>query len=144
MRAEAARSDEEIRRVRQPIQRVVEEVDRLTDDERAEIRQAAAVVRKTRQGFLRMPRIRQHQPDPRPELTRMTSLDPSVQAMVEGRRAGTDRRCQRVLTALAAAGKDGSDSEMGQVAARYAYSRPLRKYVSPLNISGSPYSGEAR
>ncbi|WP_369211748.1 tyrosine-type recombinase/integrase [Streptomyces flavofungini] len=66
-RAEAAPSDEEIRRVRRLIQRVTEDVDQLTDDERDQIQQAAAIVRKTRQGFLGMPRIRQPLPDLRPE-----------------------------------------------------------------------------
>ncbi|GAX58887.1 transposase [Streptomyces olivochromogenes] len=66
-RTEAAPSEEEIRRVRQLIQRVTEDVDQLTDDERDQIQQAAAIVRKTRQGFLGMPRIRQPLPDLRPE-----------------------------------------------------------------------------
>jgi hypothetical protein len=66
-RAEATPSDEEIRRVRRLIQRVTEDLDQLTDAERAEIQQAAAIVRKTRKGFLGMPRIRQPQPDLRPE-----------------------------------------------------------------------------
>ena len=43
--------------VRRLIHRVTEEVDQLTDAERAQIQQAAAIVRKTRQGFLGMPRI---------------------------------------------------------------------------------------
>ncbi|MFD3422055.1 hypothetical protein [Streptomyces decoyicus] len=66
-RAEAAPSEEEIRRVRRLIQRVTEDTDQLTDDERDQIQQAAAIVRKTRQGFLGMPRIRQPLPDLRPE-----------------------------------------------------------------------------
>ncbi|GHG63678.1 hypothetical protein [Streptomyces griseocarneus] len=66
-RAEAAPSDEEIRRARRLIQRVTEDVDQLTDDERDQIQQAAAIVRKTRQGFLGMPRIRRPLPDLRPE-----------------------------------------------------------------------------
>ncbi|GGT65981.1 hypothetical protein P6B95_01875 [Streptomyces atratus] len=39
----------------------------VLDAERAEIQQAAAMVRKTRQGFLGMPRIPQPLPDLRPE-----------------------------------------------------------------------------
>lgn len=66
-RAEATPSEEEIRRVRRLIGRVTEDVDQLTDAERAEIQEAAQVVRKTRQGFLGMPRIRQPLPDLRPE-----------------------------------------------------------------------------
>ncbi|MGW5932037.1 transposase [Streptomyces anulatus] len=66
-RAEATPSEEEISRVRRLIRRVTEEVDKLTDAERAEIQQAAAMVRKTRQGFLGMPRIPQPLPDLRPE-----------------------------------------------------------------------------
>lgn len=45
--------------MRRLIQRVTEDVDQLTDDERDQIQQAAAIVRKTRQAFLGMPRIRQ-------------------------------------------------------------------------------------
>ncbi|MFE2868811.1 tyrosine-type recombinase/integrase [Embleya sp. NPDC059259] len=66
-RAEAMPSEEEIRRVRRLIRRVTEDVDRLTDAERAEIQQASAIVRKARQGFLGIPRVRQTQPDLRPE-----------------------------------------------------------------------------
>ncbi|GAA2768684.1 hypothetical protein GCM10010103_77270 [Streptomyces paradoxus] len=66
-RAEATPSDEEISRVRRLMRRVTEEADKLTDAERAEIQQAAVMVRKTRQGFLGMPRIPQPLPDLRPE-----------------------------------------------------------------------------
>ncbi|MFF3517068.1 transposase [Streptomyces sp. NPDC002573] len=66
-RAEAAPSEEEIARIRRLIRRVTEGVDQLTDAERAEIQQAAAMVRKTRQGFLGMPRIPQPLPNLRPE-----------------------------------------------------------------------------
>ncbi|MGW4784975.1 tyrosine-type recombinase/integrase [Streptomyces sp. NPDC004230] len=66
-RAEATPSDEEIARVRRLVRRVTEDVDALTEDERAEIQQAASIVRKTRLGFLGMPRIRQPLPDLRPE-----------------------------------------------------------------------------
>ncbi|MFE7302789.1 hypothetical protein [Streptomyces sp. NPDC057579] len=66
-RAEATPSDEEITRVRRLVRRVTEDVDALSEDERAEIQQAAAIVRKTRLGFLGMPRIRQPLPDLRPE-----------------------------------------------------------------------------
>ncbi|MFF7415692.1 hypothetical protein [Streptomyces lydicus] len=44
-----------------------EDVDQLTADERDQIQQAAAIVRKARQGFLGMPRVRQPLPDHRPE-----------------------------------------------------------------------------
>lgn len=66
-RAEATPSEEEISRVRGLIRRVTEEVDQLTEAERAEIQQAAAMVRKTRRGFLGMPRVPQPLPDLRPE-----------------------------------------------------------------------------
>lgn len=66
-RAEATPSDEEITRVRRLLRRVTEDVDALTDDECAETRHAAAIVRRTRLGFLGMPRIRQPLPDLRPE-----------------------------------------------------------------------------
>ncbi len=41
--------------------------------------------------------------------TRITAPDPTVQAMIEGRRADTGRRRQRVLTALAQAAKECDD-----------------------------------
>ncbi|MFF0392837.1 tyrosine-type recombinase/integrase [Kitasatospora sp. NPDC004615] len=64
---EAMPSDEEISRVRRLIRRVTEDLDALTEQERTEIKEAVATVRKTRQGFLGMPRIRQPLPDVRPE-----------------------------------------------------------------------------
>ncbi|MFI9046160.1 hypothetical protein [Streptomyces sp. NPDC053427] len=53
--------------MRRLIQRITEDVDQLTDDERDQIQQAAQIVRKTRQSFLGMPRIHQPLPDPRAE-----------------------------------------------------------------------------
>ncbi|MFJ2867460.1 tyrosine-type recombinase/integrase [Kitasatospora sp. NPDC087314] len=64
---EAMPSDEEISRVRRLIRRVTEDLGALTEQERSEIEEAVATVRKTRQGFLGMPRIRQPLPDVRPE-----------------------------------------------------------------------------
>ncbi|OXY86781.1 transposase [Streptomyces diastatochromogenes] len=66
-RAEAMPSEAEITRIRRLIQRVTEDVETLTEAERAEINRAAQVVRQTRQNFLGMPRIRQPLPDLRPE-----------------------------------------------------------------------------
>ncbi|WAP58858.1 hypothetical protein [Streptomyces sp. S465] len=60
-------SDAEITRIRRLIQRVTEDVETLTEAERAEIQRAAQVVRQMRQNFLGMPRIRQSLPDLRPE-----------------------------------------------------------------------------
>ncbi|MGW0212597.1 transposase [Streptomyces sp. NPDC003233] len=65
-RAEATPSEEEIACVRRLIRRVTEAVDKLPDAERTEIQQAAAKFRKTRQGFLGMPRIPQPLSDLRP------------------------------------------------------------------------------
>lgn len=65
-RAEATPSEEEIACVRRLIRRVTEEVDKFPDAERTEIQQAAAKFRKTRQGFLGMPRIPQPLSDLRP------------------------------------------------------------------------------
>jgi hypothetical protein len=64
---EAMPSDEEIDRVRRLIRRVTEDLGSLTEQERAEIEAAVTTVRKTRQGFLGMPQIRQPLPDVRPE-----------------------------------------------------------------------------
>ncbi|WP_234327496.1 hypothetical protein [Streptomyces sp. NRRL WC-3742] len=66
-RAEATPSDAEITRIRRLIQRVTEDVDTLTEAERAEIQKAAKTVRQMRQNFLGMPRIRQPLPDLRVE-----------------------------------------------------------------------------
>lgn len=63
---EAMPSDEEIDRVRRLIRRVTEDLGSLTEQERGEIEEAVATVRKTRQGFLGMPKIRQPLPDVRP------------------------------------------------------------------------------
>ncbi|MFC9293938.1 transposase [Streptomyces sp. NPDC057011] len=62
-RAEAMPSEAEITRIRRLIQRVTEDVDQLTEAERAEIHRAAQAVRQMRQTFLGMPRIRQPLPD---------------------------------------------------------------------------------
>ncbi|MEU6071370.1 hypothetical protein ABZ864_44770 [Streptomyces sp. NPDC047082] len=53
----------------------------------------------------------------------MTAPDPTVQAMIEGRRADTERRRQRVLTALAQAAKDGSDVSVAAIARRASVDR---------------------
>ncbi|WP_294009960.1 DUF6262 family protein [Streptomyces sp.] len=53
----------------------------------------------------------------------MTAPDPTVQAMIEGRRADTGRRRQRVLTALAQAAKDGSDVSVAAIARRAGVDR---------------------
>ncbi|MGW1620516.1 hypothetical protein [Streptomyces sp. NPDC002172] len=53
----------------------------------------------------------------------MTAPDPTVQAMIEGRRADTGRRRQRVLTALAQAAKDGSDLSVAAIARRAGVDR---------------------
>lgn len=55
--AEAMPSEEEIRRVRRLIDRVKADLDDLTDQERAEIHQAVAVVRRSRATMLGMPRV---------------------------------------------------------------------------------------
>ncbi|MET8831598.1 hypothetical protein ABZX40_38025 [Streptomyces sp. NPDC004610] len=53
----------------------------------------------------------------------MTAPDSTVQAMIEGRRADTGRRRQRVLTALAQAAKDGSDLSVAAIARRAGVDR---------------------
>jgi integrase len=70
-KAEAMPSDEEIKRIRRLISRIKADLDDLSDEERAQIEQAVAVVRKTRNQVtsLGMPRIRQPLPDVRPERT---------------------------------------------------------------------------
>ncbi|MFD4392602.1 hypothetical protein [Streptomyces sp. NPDC058495] len=53
----------------------------------------------------------------------MTPTDPAVQAMLEGRRADTGRRRQRVLAALAEAAKDGSEVSVAAIARRVGVDR---------------------
>ncbi|WP_223279778.1 hypothetical protein [Streptomyces sp. SDr-06] len=53
----------------------------------------------------------------------MTAPEPSVQAMLEGRRADTGRRRQRVLAALAEAAKDGSETSVAAIARRAGVDR---------------------
>ncbi|MGW4784976.1 hypothetical protein [Streptomyces sp. NPDC004230] len=53
----------------------------------------------------------------------MTATHPAVQAMLEGRRADTGRRRQRVLAALAAAAKDGSAVSVAAIARRAGVDR---------------------
>lgn len=67
-RDEAMPSDEEISRVRRLIRRVRTDLDDLTDEDRTQIQQAVAVVRRSRQVVtLGMPRVAASVLDPRPE-----------------------------------------------------------------------------
>ncbi|MGW5665730.1 transposase [Streptomyces sp. NPDC003758] len=68
-KAEATPSDDEIARVRRLGQRVRQDLDELTDEDRAQIREAVALVRRSRGVSLGMPRVRQPLPDLRPEST---------------------------------------------------------------------------
>lgn len=68
-RAEAMPSEEEITRVRRLIARVHTGLDDLTDDERAQVEEAVATVRRHRSVMIGMPRIRQVVPDLRPDRT---------------------------------------------------------------------------
>ncbi|MCX4538204.1 hypothetical protein [Streptomyces sp. NBC_01669] len=53
----------------------------------------------------------------------MTPPDPAVQAMLDGRRADTGRRRQRVLAALAESAKDGSEVSVAAIARRAGVDR---------------------
>lgn len=53
----------------------------------------------------------------------MTAPHPTVQAMLEGRRADTGRRRQRVLAALADAAKNGTDTSVAAIARRAGVDR---------------------
>lgn len=66
-RAEAMPSTEEITRIRRLIHRITTELDTLTSDDRHQIEQAVATVRRTRTVTLGIPRLRQPLPDVRPE-----------------------------------------------------------------------------
>ena len=70
-RNEPLPSDQEITRIRRPIRRMKGDLDDLSDEDRAQIDEAVAVVRRGRGKIvsLGMPRIRQPLPDVRPERT---------------------------------------------------------------------------
>ncbi|MET9210104.1 hypothetical protein ABZW38_33880 [Streptomyces bacillaris] len=68
-RTQAMPSEEEIRRVRRLINRVRTDLDDLTPEDRAQIEQAVAVVRRSRTVLLGMPRVHQPLPDVRPTRT---------------------------------------------------------------------------
>jgi hypothetical protein len=67
VRGENRASEEEITSLRRLIRRVSENLESLTSQEQAEIHEAVTAVRKTRQAFLGIPRVRQPLPDVRPE-----------------------------------------------------------------------------
>ncbi|AZM57928.1 hypothetical protein DMA15_27140 [Streptomyces sp. WAC 01529] len=68
-RAEAMPSDEEITRVRRLIRRVKEDLDELTDEDRAQIQEATSILRRSRRQVvsLGMPRVGPPLPDFRPD-----------------------------------------------------------------------------
>ncbi|MFE9299359.1 tyrosine-type recombinase/integrase [Streptomyces niveus] len=68
-KAEATPSDDEIARVRRLVQRVRQDLDDLTDEDRAQIREAVALVCRSRGVSLGMPHVRQPLPDLRPGRT---------------------------------------------------------------------------
>jgi hypothetical protein len=65
-RSEAMPSEEEIGRVRRLINRVKADLDDLSEEERAQIEEAVALVRRSRPVMLGMPRVGQPLPDVRP------------------------------------------------------------------------------
>ncbi|MDO0930272.1 hypothetical protein QQY66_00535 [Streptomyces sp. DG2A-72] len=65
-RSEAMPSEEEIGRVRRLLNRVKADLDDLSEEERAQIEEAVAVVRRGRVVMLGMPRVGQPLPDVRP------------------------------------------------------------------------------
>jgi hypothetical protein len=66
---ESTPSDEEISRIRRLIRRMKDDLDEITGPERRHLEEASALVRRSRQVLLGMPRIRQPLPDIRPERT---------------------------------------------------------------------------
>ena len=66
-RAEATPSDEEVTRIRRLISRISADLDELTPDDRAQIEQAVAAVRRHRRVALGMPSLRRPDLDPRSE-----------------------------------------------------------------------------
>ncbi|MFF2148624.1 hypothetical protein [Kitasatospora sp. NPDC058190] len=65
-RSDAMPSEEEIRRVRRLINRVKADLNDLTPEDRAQIEEAVAVVRRRRTVMLGLPKVRQPMPDVRP------------------------------------------------------------------------------
>ncbi|MFE2147953.1 hypothetical protein ACFXA3_40590 [Streptomyces sp. NPDC059456] len=68
-RTQAMPSNEEISRVHRLIDRVTTDLDQLTAEDRAQIEQAVALVRRSRTVHLGMPRVGQPLPDVRPPRT---------------------------------------------------------------------------
>lgn len=66
-RAEATPSEDEITRIRRLINRISGDLDALNADERAQVEQAVATVRRHRATMLGMPKVRQPLPDIRPQ-----------------------------------------------------------------------------
>jgi integrase len=66
-RAESTPSDEEISRIRRLIHRISGDLDALTADERVQVDQAVATLRRHRGMMLGMPQVRQPLPDIRPQ-----------------------------------------------------------------------------
>ncbi|MCX4808494.1 hypothetical protein OG594_44105 [Streptomyces sp. NBC_01214] len=66
-RTQATPSNEEINRVRRLIDRVTNDLDQLTAEDRAQIEQAVTLVRRSRTVHLGMPRVGQPLPDVRPQ-----------------------------------------------------------------------------
>jgi len=62
-------SEDEIRRIRRLITRISSGLDELPGDQREQVQQAVATVRRHRSVMLGMPRVRQALPDLRPERT---------------------------------------------------------------------------
>jgi hypothetical protein len=111
-KSEAMPSDEEIKRIRRLIDRMKGDLDELTDEERAQIEEAVGDVRRGRAKIvgLGIPRIRQPLPDLRAH--RMTSSNP----MIEGRRADSARRRQRVIKAINTASTSGEETSVSAIA----------------------------
>ncbi|MFD8951261.1 hypothetical protein ACFV0B_20650 [Streptomyces xanthophaeus] len=63
-------SNEETSRVRRLIDRVATDLDQLTAEDRVQIEQAVALVRRSRTVHLGMPRVGQPPPDVRPARSR--------------------------------------------------------------------------
>ncbi|MFE7094313.1 hypothetical protein [Streptomyces erythrochromogenes] len=68
-RTQAMPNGEEISRVRRLIDRVTTDLDQLTAEDRAQIEEAVALVRRSRSVDLGMPRVGQPLPDVRPPRT---------------------------------------------------------------------------
>jgi hypothetical protein len=109
-------SEKEISRIRRLIHRITISLDKLTNDEREQVAQALTLIRRHPHRDARHAPRPPEPARPPPGAHRMTTSTPRTAAMTAGRRADTDRRRQRVLTALNNAVNNGEELSVSGIA----------------------------